>query len=442
MIKFPTFLFRKGIPVMGTDKQGIGRVPVQVARELVKTKHAEILHNHPSVIGLRHIGNKTVSLGRVVSTSPLKNLIHTAGLFASKNSRDAVLNSVLFKIEGHTLCVMATDLESHFVGRLASGGKYSFTHEGGTNAVCINVRHFSKILSSQNDNFNLHIIKGKDNPVLRIGEFFVEGEDAGGFPEMQIPRKADKGYECAIEDIEKKLVFVSRAVSTSKYKAGLSGIYFDIARQQLAGADGHRLHLTPMNGPVKNPQVQNAVEGVIVPASILKAVRLLPGVGRIVIDSECQYVNFTLNVPGCNDCMVTLRTVDGQFPKYAEVIPKECASRFLARTRDLLPVLNKAIIANTTDSDAKPVITEFTHGQMTVTVNVRGRVVYRGVVQGQYSDVSYRSVINGVFLLDVLQTMPGDSIEILLQSGKDQAWTIKGLNGFCAVIMPIELKNS
>ena len=145
-MKFPKLVFRKSIHVIGTEKQGIGRIPVRVARELVKTNHAEILHNHPSVIGLRHIGSKTASPNRVVSTSPLKNLIHTASLFASKNSRMTVLNSILFKIVDDNLCVMATDLESYFIGYLEHGANYSFTHDEGINAVCINAGHFSKIL--------------------------------------------------------------------------------------------------------------------------------------------------------------------------------------------------------------------------------------------------------------------------------------------------------
>lgn len=226
MIKFPKFLLRKGIPVIGTDKQDLGRIPVQVARELVKTKHAEILHNHPSVIGLRHIGNKIVPPGRVVSPSPLKNLIHTASLFASKNSRSAILNSVLFKIEDRKLCAVATDLESYFSGSLEPGPNYSFTHDKGINGICINARYLGKILLSQNSNHNLHIVKGKDNPAMRIGEFLIEGEDPSGFSDMQFHKKEGKVYRGNITDIATKLNFVGQALSKNMYRSSLCGIYF------------------------------------------------------------------------------------------------------------------------------------------------------------------------------------------------------------------------
>ena len=78
---------------------------------------------------------------------------------------------------------------------------------------------------------------------------------------------------------------------------------------------------------------------------------------------------------------------------------------------------------------------------MIITVNVRGRVTYRGVVQGQYSGVPYRSVVNDIFLLDAIQTIPGDSIEIMLQSKNDEAWKIRNSSGYTAIIMPIELES-
>ena len=121
-----------------------------------------------------------------------------------------------------------------------------------------------------------------------------------------------------VTNISEKLNFVGNAISANKYRPSFCVIYFDIARQQLAGADGNRLHTVPMNESGKTQSDKHAVEGVIVPASVLKVARLLTGVGRIIEGSDAgqgtyQYVNFALSVPGCDDCTATFRTVDGQF---------------------------------------------------------------------------------------------------------------------------------
>ena len=443
-MKFPKLIFRKSIPVIGTDKQGIGRVPIHVARELIKTNHAEILHNHPSVIGLRHIGNRIASPNRVISTSPLKNLVTTASLFVAKNSRIPALNSIMLQITNNRLYVSATNLDAFFKGCLESDNRHAFSHDKDVSGICINAVQIKKILLCTDETTTTHI-KGGDTPSLQIGTFFVEGFSPKEFPWVQF-KEGNKTMSFTVTNIAEKLNFVGNAISANKYRSSLCGIYFDIARRQLAGADGNRLHTVPMNESGKTQSDKHAVEGVIVPASVLKVARLLTGVGRIIAGSDAgqgtyQYVNFALSVPGCGDCTATFRTVDGQFPKYEDVIPKEYASRFTTRTQDLLPVLNKALIANTTDSDSKPILAEFKNGQMIITVNVRGRVTYRGVVQGQYSGVPYRSVVNDIFLLDAIQTIPGDSIEIMLQSKNDEAWKIRNSSGYTAIIMPIELES-
>ena len=436
-LKFPKFLLRKGIPLIGTDKQGIGRIPVQVARELVKTKHAEILHNHPSVIGLRHIGSKTVSPNRVVSTSPLKNLIHTASLFASKNSRSAILNSILFKIEDHTLCVMATDLETYFSGYLEQGANYSFTNNEGISAVCINARHFRKILSSQNDNLNLHIVKGKDNPAMRIGEFLIEGGDANGFPDMQFHKKDDKVYKNTITDIAAKLNFVGQALSKNKYQSALCGIYFDLKNRQMVGADGNRLHTVSMadtNGRV-NQNKDNI--GVILPASLLRASKLFTGNATVVDNGEHQYARFDLRIPRCVNCVGVYRAIEGQYPNYRDVIPKEgFISKFIVRAKDLMLALHKVQIA-IGDRDDKTMTCEFKNGLLIASIKRMDKLIYQGVVRGEYHGTFYRSCINVNYLADALRTMRGDAVAILLQEKKDQAWTIKGETGYCAIVMPI-----
>lgn len=440
-MKFPKFLFRKGIPVIGPDKQGIGRVSVQVAKGLIKTKHAEILHDHPAVIGLRHIGNKTVSPGRVVSTSPLKNLIHTASLFASKSSRSAILNSILFKIEDRKLCVVATDMETYFTGYLEPGTNYSFTNDKGICGICINARHLGKILSSQSKNLNLHIVKGKDNPAMRIGEFFIEGEDTSGFPDMQFHTKEGKVYKGTITDIAAKLNFVGQAMSKNEYRSALCGIYFDLKNRQLVGADGNRLHTVSMS--YTDGRVDQNKENicVILPATLLRVSKLFAGNITVVENGEHQYAMFDLNVPGCVNCTGVYNAIEGQYPNYRDVIPKEgFVSKFMVRTKDLMLSLHKVQIA-IGNRDDKTMACEFKNGMLIVSIQHMGRLIYQSVVRGEYHGPSYCGHINVGYLVDAVQSMPGDSIEVLLQSKKDEAWTIRNQSGFTAIIMPIGLEN-
>lgn len=436
-MKFPKLLLRKTIPVVGTDKQGLGNVPVRIARELVRTNHAEILHNHPAVIGLKHMSSRTSSSYRAISMTPLKNLIHTASLFAAKSSRSAILNSLLFKIVDDKLCIMATDLESHFIGSVDGGTTYSFTHDDGIRAVCINAMYLGKILSSQNNNLNLHIVKGKDNPALRIGEFFLDGEDADGFPDMQFLKKEAKIYKSTITDIAAKLTFVGKALSKNTYRSALCGIYFDIKNGQVVGADGNRLHIVSVADTKGMINQKRDDIGIILPASLLRVSKLLTDNIRVIESGEHQYAMFDLKVSGCTHCTGVYKAIEGQYPNYLDVIPQEgFVSKYVVKTKDLMPVLHRAQVA-IGNSDDKTMTCDFKNSSLIVSIQRMGRFMYQGVVKGEYHSPSYGGCINVDYLTDAVRTMPWDSIEILLQGKKDAAWTVRNNTGYTSVIMPI-----
>ncbi len=431
--------FRKGINLVDARNKPLGRVPTSVARELVTSNHATMLRNNPAIIGLQPpIKARNTGVPRAVN-NPLKQLIAMSSMFAAAGRRVPALNSLQFKIDHEKLTVSATNLESYFSGSIASGSKYTFTHDEGINEICINAQQLKKILACPDECSNIQLISG-DTPSLKVGSFVIEGFSPDEKLHTLQFKEGNKTSSFTVTNIAQKLSFVDRAVSDSKYKAALSGIYFDTARQQLAGADGSRLHVAPMTE--NNRHDKCAPDGVIVPSSIMKIARLLTGDGHIMAENDAdKHICFTVSVPGCTNCRAVYRAIDGQFPQYNDVIPREFASRFTARSQDVLPVLHKALIASATDSDSKPIIAEFKHGQMVITANTRGRTTYRGIVQGQYNGALYRGVVNVIFLLDVIQTMPGDSVEILLQSGKDQAWTIQNSSGYKSIVMPIELES-
>jgi len=431
---FPFLRFKKrGIVVIDNGRRNLGRVPVHVASELVNQKHASIVHDHPTIIGLRQSGKPIRSEGVKVTGNPLKNIISVAALFASNGSRIQALNSILFEIGNGTLCVKATNLDAYFRGCIEAGKRYTFACDK-DKSVCVNALQLKKVLSCHDGCSNIQIINGEP-PGLQISSFFVEGFSPNEFPSIQ-PSEKGRTYPFNITDIAKKLHFVSSAISDNKYRSSLSGVFFDIARQRLVCADGSRLHTTPMadDGKVRGEN------GAIVPAQVIRVAKYLTGSCKLIENGENRSVVFTLDVSGCINCCAGFTVIDGKFPDYETVIPKGFSSKFTVTTRNILPILHKAMIANTTDSDSKPIIAEFSNGQLKVTTKVNGRVTYQGVIRGQHSGTPYRGIINAMYLVDAIQGMQCDSADILLQSENDKAWTIRNGSGYTAIIMPIEVE--
>lgn len=452
MIPFLKPFKKRGVIIVDASKRNLGRVPVQIAHELVNTKHASVIHNSPVIIGLREAGKIVKADGAKITGNPLKNIISVASLFAAKSSRIEALNSIMFTIANGRLCIMATNLDAHFTGYTEPGKRYTFAHDKGVDGVCINARHLAKILSCPDEHTNIQI-RGSGTPGIQFGSFFVEGFLPGGqFPDIQIPKKGDRVYPCTIADITNKLTFVGRAVSTNKYRSALCGLYLDLEKLKLVGADGNRLHMVPMEGvsqETKKPSNTNetpSMKGVIVPSPLLRIGKLLTGKVRIYENNDpnrgiYQNVIFDVHLPGCMDCTATYRALEGTYPQYVDVVPKGFASRFIAKAKDVIPVLHKALIANTTDAASKPITVEFNKGGLRITTKVYERIRFQGIVNGEYSGQPYYGNINGNFLFDAAQTMPGDSIEVLLQGKNDEAWIIRNQSGFTASIMPLGLEN-
>lgn len=433
MIRFLKPILRKTIPLFDEDNHNLGQVPVRVARELVGTKHAKVIQHNPTIIGLKQFGRSSCkSNGKVVTNNPLKSLINVASLFTAKGSYKRILNTILFKVVNKRLCITGTDFVSCFVGYLESGNQFDFTCDG-TNAVCINADSLKRIFSSHDKIDRLRILGGKSSG-LQIGSFFIEGLPAEEFPEIPLPK--GNQYSCTIDDIAKKLAFVGLAVSTNKYNSVLSGIYFDLKRGQLACADGNRMHLAPIKR-------QNSMDkDIIIPSALLKVAKWLDGHVTFIEHRNNEEVEtdaiFSLNIPGCALSTARYRSLDGQFPQYYEVIPKGFSSKFVANTRELLHILVKAQMAARANDDHESVICAFTDRQLQVTMKHLGNIVCRGALRGQYTGQDQVGQMNINYLVDAVQSLPDETVEILLQKASNEAWVLRCNSGYTAVVMPLE----
>ncbi len=433
MIRFLKPILRKTIPLFDEDNHNMGKVPVRIARELVDTKHAKVIHNNPTIIGLKQLSRSSCKPnGKAVTNTPLKNLVYAASLFTAKSSYKRILNTILFKVVNNRLCAMATDLDSCFIGYMESGSQSHFACDG-TNAVCIHADSLKRLLSSHDRITDVRILGG-NKPGLQIGPFFIEGLPSGEFPEIPLPK--GNQYSCTIDDIAKKLAFVGPAISTSRYNNVLSGIYFDLKQGQLVCTDGSRLHMTSINDQ------RNSGKAVILPSALLKMAKSFNGHVTFIEHRNNEEVQtdaiFTVNIPGCVNCTARYRSIDGQFPKYLEVIPKGFASKFVAQTRELLQVFAKAQIASRANNDQASVTCEFTDGQLRVTMKHLGNIIYRGTMSGRYSDPGDTGQININYLVDAIQSLPDETVEILLQKASNEAWTLRGNSGYTAIVMPLE----
>jgi len=432
--------------VVNKDRRRVGRVPVGVARELVGTSAAKVIHNKPAILELtpNRRGNacvaskatKTARTAKVAKpakpaappkVNAIKNLLDIAGRFTGKrNSRIDILKKVLLRIYHGELCVEATDLEAHFQGRAAPGDKYSLSHDEGVDSVCVDHDRLKKLLplaAITNATSRIHIRKKEDAIGLEVGEFYLEGEGAENFPVTH----TGNNIAYTVPTIGGILDFVGVARSKNA-EYHYRGIHFDMKGGCLVATDMNRLHFAPMMEGVEQRGIS-----AIVPPAVLNITKYLSGDIWFVMDKDGNPAStmFELNIPGCTGCYAKYANIEGRYPNYADIVPTNYKNKFTARIEDFAVIVKKALASYSKDGIRHA---RFHFGDET-RVETLG---YSAAIKGSYEGTPLAIWVSADYLSDYLRALPPGEIEIHLPDDSNSALLLKGPRGFTSVIMPAD----
>lgn len=281
----------------------------------------------------------------VSSSTLLKHLQNISGVLAT-NSTLAILDNFLFKIDKDSLTVVASDLETTMQSTLS----VEANEEG---RICIPARILLDVLknlpeqpltfSINSENYGIEI-------TYTNGKSKMVGYDADEFP--KIPE---------IEDAEKITVdgqIISDAINKTLFATGtddlrpvMSGVFCELNSDNLTfvATDAHKL--------VRYRRLDaqaNASNSFILPK---KALNLLKN--NLKGDEEVRIsYNESNAVFSFNDAVLTCRLIDGKYPNYDAVIPKENPNVLTVDRESFLGSIKRvSIFANKTTHQVKLKIT-------------------------------------------------------------------------------------
>src|SRR5262245_19463564 len=143
-------------------------------------------------------------------------------------------------------------------------------------------------------------------------------------------------YTLDADSILSTITSVGRAVSRDEARPVLTGILvrFGDGKLVMAATDSYRLSYkeTPMEGTI--PELE-----AIVPARALEEVRRLASGGTLELGVQENQVLF-----GIDDTWLTTRRIEGQFPKFDELRPKEFAHEVVLPREELLEVVRRTAV--------------------------------------------------------------------------------------------------
>ena len=292
-----------------------------------------------------------------VSSSALLKQLQAVGGAIGNNSTLPILGDFLFSINGSTLTISATDLETSMSAAIVVNAD-----RDGLIAVPAKIMlDMLKALPEQPLLFKVN----EDSFAIEIqtlnGQYKLSGEDGNDFPRIPEANNNDNSISIpayALTNAINKTIF---AVSTDELRPAMTGVLFDIADGEIkfVATDAHRLVKYTLSG-IEN--AEDSTASFIVPK---KALNLLKGTlptSEIAVSISFDRSNAFFSF---NEIHLVCRLIDARFPDYNAVIPKNNDKTLsISRTEFQNSLRRISIFSNRTTYQ---VVLRMTEEQLTLT---------------------------------------------------------------------------
>jgi DNA polymerase-3 subunit beta len=201
----------------------------------------------------------------------------------------------------------------------------------------------------------------------------------------------------------------------------------------LISTDGRRL--AQANGELAHAgKLEKDGVKAIIPAKALTLIDKL-------VDDPQEMVGFQITesqvIAHTSSATLTSTLLEGQFPPYEDVIPKDCDKKMTANTADLLSAIRRASLLTTEES--KGVRLHFSKKGLVLTSRSpeagEATINFACKYEGAEVEIGF----NPQFLVDALRVVDSDEVTLEL-TAPNRPGLLKGGPNFLYVIMPVNLQ--
>ncbi len=371
---------------------------------------------------------------KIAKESLQKSITIADSIISSKNI-NTIIGNCLFNVSKNNIEIVSTDNEIAVRTKVGATSDKSIS-------FAVNGKKFASILKElPNDELSITVtdsllIDIKSNSKKLTGHYTLVGINPEEYPD--IPRFRDENAleidQSTLKDMIRRVVY---AASSDSIKPVFNGVFFisdEKGKVTSVATDSRRLALT-------RKEVKNTIdfgEGIIIPLKTVNEIyRLLESTGTCAFsfnDSQCFFK--------IGDTEVISRIVDGQFPNYRQVLPKEYMFEMEIETRRLLDSVKRAMVF--TREPANKVIINIAGNRIVIQASTPELGEAEEEIEVKSKKEEKISLgINAQFLLDALKEIDTEQI-VCGVTGEMSPVSIspKGDDNSISIIMPIQIKAS
>ncbi len=362
----------------------------------------------------------------------LKGLARVQGIVEKRNTIP-ILSNVLIEAGDDGISLTATDLE---VGMKAAYPAHTI-NAGRVTVAAKKLFEIIKELPEKEISF-----KAKENCwiEIRCGKalFNVVGISPEEFP--YFPEKPrDRFLSIDGKQLREMLESTFSSISTDESKYNLNGIYFKAlsengtSKLRLVATDGHRLSLVEREIPADH--VAELQKGIILPKKGIMELRKIAEDG----DGPLELSFMDNNAVVVKDrTMMVMRLVDGDFPDYNRVIPKDVQNMAMIPRDPFFHALKRMSILSSEKSKGVKIVLR--SGILEISSSNPDYGDAREDFDIVYSGPEIMVGFNARFLTDILQCMNDETIRFFIKDNISPGMIRpEGREDFLAVIMPMRL---
>ena len=349
------------------------------------------------------VENMKFSIARDALIKPL-NLV--AGVVERRQTLP-ILSNVLLALEDKTLSLTGTDLEVELIGRV------ELDAAGVDGEVTVPARKLVDICKSlpEGSTIEFSLEAGKATVKAGRSRFTLSTLPAADFPAVE--GGAGSVALSLDQSLVKQLIdSTAFAMAQQDVRYYLNGLFLEImgGRLRVVATDGHRLALA--TGPAL---VEAADTGVIIPRKgVLELSRLLDGSVPLELAIGTNHIRATNE-----QFTFTSKLVDGKFPDYERVIPKNADKSVIGERGELKQAFTRtAILSN---EKYRGVRLKLSDNSLDITANNPEQEQAEEVVGVQYSGAELEIGFNVSYLLDVLSVLEQPQVRLSLSDEASSA---------------------
>ncbi|MBR5856605.1 MAG: DNA polymerase III subunit beta [Bacteroidales bacterium] len=369
----------------------------------------------------------------VSSTDLLQGLLSVSRVIASKNPLP-ILDNFLFVLEGNALTVTASDSETTLktiisIDEVSEGGEIAVPAKLLTDTL--------KELPTQPIEFQTVPEKNIINIAWMSGSAQIPYLSTEDYPQMpQLTEPVNLTFKGSVlTDAINNTIY---ATADEELRPVMNGIFFDITPENttMVASNAHKL-VCYTRTDVKG----NGSQGFILPkkpANILKnnLAKLADEAVEISFDKKNAYFKF-------DNSLMVCRLVDGTYPAYRSVIPKNNTNVVTITRAELLNASKRVAVCS--NQATSQIIFRLSQNKLDISAqDIDFSMSAQETINCEYEGVPMEIGFKSTFLIEILSNLPYDQICIKLADPNRAALIQPAVQSepdeeICALLMPMRI---